>query len=136
MKDCKSGGVLVVFPHGVGDAVMATPSFRALRHDNPKSRIDIAIQPVVANSSLLAGCPYFDDIYTIDNPWHAPTLQKGFEILERHVEKIVDFVGHADVRWVRHMPTLEYDVIVDLYESLFGKKRSCAFVRGYDLSQG
>ena len=51
--------ILVFCPNLVGDTVMATPAFRALRTGYPDSRIVAVIKPKVAPT--LDGSPWFDD---------------------------------------------------------------------------
>jgi len=99
--------ILVVFPHGLGDAVMATPAFRSLRKQYPKASIDIAIQPITRNSRLLDRCPYFDNIHTISNPWHSRRYDQGMHIARMEVDKLVDFYGHQEVKWVYHRQDIQ-----------------------------
>src|SRR5262245_52526460 len=52
--------ILVFCPNWVGDAVMATPTFRALRRGFPSARIVGLMRPVIAD--VLQGLPCFDDV--------------------------------------------------------------------------
>ncbi len=94
--------ILVVFPHGIGDAVMATPAFRALRKKYPQARIDIAVQLVLRNSGLLNHCPYFDNIYTIHNPWYSVNYEEGMDVVQKQIDQLVDFNQYQEVKWVYH----------------------------------
>ncbi len=51
--------ILVFCPNLVGDTVMATPAFRALRLGWPEARIVAVIKPKIA--ATLDGGPWFDD---------------------------------------------------------------------------
>ena len=51
--------LLVFCPNLVGDTVMATPAFRALRKGFPDARIVAVVKPKVAPT--LDGAPWFDD---------------------------------------------------------------------------
>jgi heptosyltransferase-2 len=51
--------ILVFCPNLVGDTVMATPAFRALRDGFPDSRLVAVIKPKIAPT--LDGSPWFDD---------------------------------------------------------------------------
>jgi len=51
--------ILVFCPNLVGDTVMATPAFRALRNGYPEARIVAVVKPNVAPT--LDGGPWFDD---------------------------------------------------------------------------
>jgi len=94
--------ILVVFPHGIGDAVMATPSFRALRKKYPRAKIDITLQPGPRDSGLLNHCPYFDNIYTIHNPWRSANYEKGMDVVRKQINQLVDFNQYQEVKWVHH----------------------------------
>lgn len=50
--------IAVFSPNLIGDTVMATPAFRALRRGFPDARIDLVIKPNVAPT--LDGAPWFD----------------------------------------------------------------------------
>lgn len=56
--------VLVFCPNLIGDTVMATPTFRALRRGMPGARIVAVVKPGV--SATLDGAPWFDDRVLFD----------------------------------------------------------------------
>ena len=56
--------ILVFCPNLVGDTVMATPAFRALRKGHPTARIVAVVKPKVAPT--LDGAPWFDDLVGFD----------------------------------------------------------------------
>ncbi len=51
--------IAVFCPNLIGDTVMATPTFRAIRRGFPGARLTAVIKPHVAPT--LGGCPWFDD---------------------------------------------------------------------------
>ncbi len=55
--------ILVRAPNWVGDVVMATPGFRALRAGFPEARIALQIRAGLA--PLLAGAPWFDEVLPV-----------------------------------------------------------------------
>jgi heptosyltransferase II len=57
--------LLVFCPNLVGDTVMATPAFRALRKGFPSARILAVVKPKVAPT--LAGGPWFDEFVGFDH---------------------------------------------------------------------
>jgi heptosyltransferase-2 len=52
--------IAIFCPNMVGDTVMATPTFRALRSRFPEARLSAVIRPGVA--PVLDGTPWFDDV--------------------------------------------------------------------------
>jgi len=71
--------VAVIMPRWVGDAVMATPALRALRHGLPGARITGVVRPVIAD--LLAGTSWLDDVIPYDRYRGDPAL--GFAAAAR-----------------------------------------------------
>jgi heptosyltransferase-2 len=64
---------LVVFcPNLIGDTVMATPTFRALRQRFPEARLTAVIRPQVA--PVLAGTSWFDETILFDHRARDPRL--------------------------------------------------------------
>ena len=60
--------IVIRAPNWVGDVVMATPTFRALRANYPDAHIAIALRPYVR--PILNGTPWFDEIIaTEDRGW-------------------------------------------------------------------
>jgi len=57
--------IVVRAPNWVGDVVMATPAFRALRENYPDAHLAIALRPYV--QPVLAGCPWFDQVIATDD---------------------------------------------------------------------
>lgn len=60
--------IVVRAPNWVGDVVMATPTFRALRENYPKAHIAIVLRPYVR--PVLDGAPWFNEVIaTEDRGW-------------------------------------------------------------------
>jgi heptosyltransferase-2 len=62
--------ILVRAPNWLGDGVMSTPGFRALRSRFPEARIALHVRAALA--PLLAGAPWFDEILLLRS-YHAGT---------------------------------------------------------------
>ncbi len=63
----KNGKRILVKIHGgagVGDVIMCTPSLRALRHGHPNAYIACMVSK--AHSPVLLGCPYIDEIISVE----------------------------------------------------------------------
>ncbi|MFQ5863056.1 MAG: lipopolysaccharide heptosyltransferase II [Candidatus Brocadiales bacterium] len=56
--------ILVTSPNWVGDAVMATSSFRCIRENFPNAKISLLLRPYV--KGILDGAPWFDEIVEYD----------------------------------------------------------------------
>lgn len=62
--------ILILCPNWVGDVVMATPTFRAIRNWYAEAEITCLARPYVAD--VLAGAPWFDELIL-----HAPGSAQG-----------------------------------------------------------
>jgi heptosyltransferase-2 len=61
--------IAIFLPNWIGDVVMATPAFRALREQHPNAEIVGVCKPYVAD--VVAGAPWFDRMVDLDRagPW-------------------------------------------------------------------
>lgn len=57
--------ILVRAPNWVGDVVMATPTFRALRENYPDAHLAVALRPYVR--PILNGAPWFDEVIAAED---------------------------------------------------------------------
>lgn len=103
--------ILVVFPHGLGDFIMGTPAFRNLRRTYPSSRIDLAVNFFTITQGLAQAYPYFNNIYSIHNPWFSSTYKEGIEKVERQISLLREYVKYDSIRWVEH----NYEKYPDLH---------------------
>jgi heptosyltransferase-2 len=60
MTGCRDREILVRGPNWLGDLVMSTPGFRALRAGFPDARITLHVRPGL--TELMAGAPWFDEV--------------------------------------------------------------------------
>ncbi|MFQ5957096.1 MAG: lipopolysaccharide heptosyltransferase II [Candidatus Brocadiales bacterium] len=56
--------ILITAPNWVGDAVMATSSFRCIRENYPNAKISLLLRPYV--KGILDGAPWFDEVIEYD----------------------------------------------------------------------
>ena len=80
--------ILVFCPNLVGDTVMATPAFRALRSGFPGARIVAIVKPRV--SPTLDGGPWFDDRISFD-PRSSRTEERTGSVLRRLRQERAEF---------------------------------------------
>lgn len=71
--------ILVICPNWVGDAVMATPTLRALRRGFPNARIVGLMRPVIAD--VLEGLSFFDSWF-VWNPRSQKPLERTWPVLK------------------------------------------------------
>lgn len=60
-----SENILVQCPNWVGDVVMATPTLRAIRENNPRAYIAVLVRPQIRK--VLEGLPFFDEVIDYDS---------------------------------------------------------------------
>jgi len=70
--------ILVFLPNWVGDAVMATPTLRALKRGFPTARIVGLMRPIIAD--VLAELPYLDGLFTW-NPRSEKKLERTWPVM-------------------------------------------------------
>ena len=64
--------IVVRAPNWVGDVVMATPTFRALRENYPDAHLAVILKPYVR--PILNGAPWFDEVIETTGTGIAPTM--------------------------------------------------------------
>lgn len=61
--------LLIIYPHGLGDIIMATPALRKYRREHPQDYIVLAMQARFESSEILKHCPYVDELLFTPDPW-------------------------------------------------------------------
>ena len=65
MQGKKYDKILVHCPSWVGDLVMATPTLRAIRENNPAAHIALLVRPQIRQ--VIEGLPYYDELIEYDS---------------------------------------------------------------------
>jgi heptosyltransferase-2 len=78
--------ILVICPNWVGDVVMATPAFRALRTSFPHAEIAVLFRPYVAG--ILEGAPWFDRVIEYDR--RKGSLRDAVRLIRRFRKEAYD----------------------------------------------
>ncbi len=78
--------IAIFGPNWIGDAVMATPALRAIRHGFPGARIVGILKPLVA--SALEGGPWFDDRILYDPRSSSPERRSWSVLRQLRREKL------------------------------------------------
>jgi len=102
MRNISNSRILVIYPHGIGDVIMGTPAFRALRRDFPDAQIGIAVQSGAWHSGIVHKLSYFNDIYLVNNPHFSNNYDTGLNLLQKNVSEIAKLEKYTDIRWVLH----------------------------------
>ncbi len=92
--------IAVVCPNLVGDTVMATPTFRAIRAGFRSERIVAVVRPGVA--PVLDGGPWFDDRILCDHRAKNPTAPSSRR--RREAPRRARRDGRPDAEFVPHRP--------------------------------
>jgi hypothetical protein len=61
--------ILIIYPHGLGDCLMLTPSLREWYKKN-NTKVNIAIMKRFESSKIFANNPYVDKIFYVQDPWN------------------------------------------------------------------
>ncbi len=105
-----SVSILLLFWHGLGDVIMATPAFREFSKKNPGCRLGIAVKKLVYDSGILDHCPYFDKIYTIPNVWESSSYRMGLKICLKEGERIQKLNGYKKLICIKQRPLWRYGI--------------------------
>ena len=88
--DSRHERILVVRNRYIGDTLMAIPFLRNLRAGFPETTIDVLVD--AGSGSVLAECPYKDELIT----WHKPTRARG--MLPTSLDTILDNAARLRAR--------------------------------------
>lgn len=98
----QNNNILVVFPHGIGDLIMATPALRSLRAQHAEVRIGLAVHSRTWNSGQAQLNPNVDEVFLVHNPWFSKSKTTGDDRLKTEIDLIKETMDYGEVRWVTH----------------------------------
>ena len=81
MEGREIGKILVHCPNWVGDLVMATPSLRTIRENNPEAHIAVMVRPQIRQ--VIDGLPYWDEVIEYDSKLLHRGLKGKIQIIKK-----------------------------------------------------
>lgn len=90
--------ILIIEMFGIGDFVMASSTFRALRERYPIAKITLLATPTFRD--LAQDSPYFDSIVYFECPWPAQSIYKF------NIQKLL--------KTIKHLKKEKFDIVIDL----------------------
>lgn len=108
--------VLIVYPHGLGDCILATPAIREYKKQTGNF-IGFAMLERFRSAELFKNNPYVDEIIYITDPWNDyPSFNEGMCAIMKYCQQYADDNGYDQVKGIQHSP--DGSKIKDCYESL------------------
>jgi len=85
---------LIIYPHGLGDCLMLTPSLRAY-YETHGEKLNVAILRRFKSAEIFKNNPYIDKIYYVSDAWNDfKNPQIGFYEVQKEGEKIAKEHGY------------------------------------------
>lgn len=101
----KTTRILFGFWHGIGDLILATPSFRQYQAIHPDTKMSIAVSKSLLSSGLLDFCPYFEHKLEIPSVW-----ESGIESIEEAIEPYKTTYGFDAIKLIHQSPYYRYGI--------------------------
>lgn len=102
--------ILILFWHGLGDVIMATPAFRAFSLQHPDSFIGITVKGMIYNSGILNRCPYFHRMHIIPDVWKERSFRRAFKRCIKEGERIQREFKYDKLICVNHQQKWRYGI--------------------------
>jgi lipopolysaccharide heptosyltransferase II len=82
--------ILIIKMSAVGDVVLSTAAFKAIRYKFPNARITCLTSPQA--SSIVENCPYINDVIVLENQGQGlkALMSKARELRGCHFDKVID----------------------------------------------
>lgn len=94
----KKESVLIVFWHGIGDCILATPALRYFYEKKKPEKLFIAVNERVAKSGFFDHCEYIDGVLTMENPWEFGSYRAGLSAIKKQAASLAREHGLSSVR--------------------------------------
>lgn len=96
--------LLVVYPHGLGDCILATPALRA-RKKQTGDFVGFAMLGRFQSSGLFDHNPYIDELFWTKDAWNDfPNFEEGCRQVEGYCRALAGARGYDEVIFVKHSP--------------------------------
>ncbi|MDB9822552.1 glycosyltransferase [Deltaproteobacteria bacterium] len=94
----KSRRRLLIFWHGIGDNIMATPALRAFREAHPDDFIGYMYLRRIHKDEMMKDCPYVDALYTCSDAWDDyPDYETGVKAVIEEGRQIALREGYDEI---------------------------------------
>lgn len=95
--------VMIVYPHGLGDCILATPTIRALKMNN--HFVGFAMQKRFKSAELFKHSPYVDEMFWTKDVWNDfSSLEEGKKAIIEECNREAELRGYDKVVWIWHPP--------------------------------
>lgn len=138
--------LLIVYPHGLGDCILATPALRQYKMETG-NHIGFAMLDRFKTSGLFDACPYIDDLYWIKDPHndYNGDYFEGIKDISRMCSEIAEREGYDEIKFLQHpspkskillncaqlgLPEEANDFRTEIYISDEDRKKAAEFVAG------
>lgn len=93
--------VLIVYPHGLGDCILATPALKAYK-TSTGNFVGFAMLERFRSSELFKNNPYVDELIYTKDAWNDfPSFNKGLVAVEGHCREVAKEKGYDEVKVLR-----------------------------------
>lgn len=93
--------VLIIYPHGLGDCILATPALRELKQAG--YFVGFATLERFRSAKLFDACPYVDELVYTEDPWEGyRSFTTGCTYVEAYCRGVGDATGYDEVVLVQH----------------------------------
>ena len=94
--------VFIVYPHGLGDCILATPALREYKLKT-NNWIGFAMLQRFKSSMLFQWCPYIDQLFYTKDAWNDyPTFEYGCRDLRLYANYMAKKYGYQEVIFIHH----------------------------------
>ena len=107
--------LLIIYPHGLGDCILATPAIKQLKL-NSGDFIGVAMLERFKSSELFKHNPYVDEVVYTKDPWNDFGNRVRWDLVIREAEQIAKNKDYDKTIFINH--TKKYNKIQEVAEIL------------------